>query len=76
MAANLLGHDFSMFSLIGLVALSGVVVNDSLVLIDAANGYRKDGQSAMEAIVRAGKRRAKRRGAQGGLRVGVGGWCN
>ena len=34
----------------GLVALTGVVVNDSLVLIDAANQYRKEGYSAGQAI--------------------------
>ena len=53
----LLGFDFSMFSVIGIVALSGVVVNDSLVLVDTANGYRAEGQSARQAIHAAGQRR-------------------
>jgi len=50
----LLGHDFSMFSVIGLVALSGVVVNDSLVLVDSVNHRRKQGDSLREALLGAG----------------------
>jgi multidrug efflux pump subunit AcrB len=50
----LLGFDFSMFSVIGVVALSGVVVNDSLVLVDAANRLQRGGCSLGEAIRRAG----------------------
>ena len=40
-----------------IVALSGVVVNDSLVLIDAANGYRREGKPLFGAIHAAGVRR-------------------
>lgn len=54
----LLGFDMSLISLMGIVALSGVVVNDSLVLVDAANIYRDDhGMSATDAAFAAGKRR-------------------
>ncbi|MBR9813283.1 efflux RND transporter permease subunit [bacterium] len=53
----LLGYKLSFISLFGIVALSGVVVNDSLVLIDAANKFRAQGMSAIEAIVQAGRRR-------------------
>src|SRR5690606_5186754 len=35
-----MGYSLSVISMFGVVALSGVVVNDSLVLIDAANGFR------------------------------------
>ena len=35
----LMRYDFSMMSVIGLVALSGVVVNDSLVLVDKVNNF-------------------------------------
>jgi multidrug efflux pump subunit AcrB len=56
----LLGYGMSMISLFGIVALSGVVVNDSLVLIDAANERRRDhGASAGEAILWAGTRRLR-----------------
>jgi multidrug efflux pump subunit AcrB len=50
----LLGHDFSMFSLIGLVALSGVVVNDSLVMVDYINQRRSAGDSVGAALREAG----------------------
>jgi len=53
----LMGYDLSVMSMLGIVALSGVVVNDSLVLIDYANGLRREGLSAFEAIARAGIRR-------------------
>ena len=53
----LMGHDFSMFSLIGLVALSGVVVNDSLVMVDYVNGRRREGVGLDEAVRIAGRAR-------------------
>lgn len=53
----LLGFEFSMISVMGLVALTGVVVNDAIVLIDAANEFRRQGMSPIEAIHAAGVRR-------------------
>ncbi len=53
----LMGYSLSLVSLFGIVALSGVVVNDSLVLIDCANGKRRLGQSALAAIHQAGVQR-------------------
>ena len=50
----LMGLDFSMFSVIGLVALSGVVVNDSLVLVDYVNRRRAQGAELGQALVDAG----------------------
>ena len=52
----LLGYDLSLISLMGVVALSGVVVNDSLIMIDYANRNRGE-QPAIEAIHQAGLRR-------------------
>jgi multidrug efflux pump subunit AcrB len=52
----LLGYDLSLVSLMGIVALSGVVINDSLIMIDYANRRRK-GRSAFDAIHEAGIRR-------------------
>ncbi len=53
----LLGYGLSIISMMGIVALSGVVVNDSLVLIDAANNARREGKTPRQAIVAAGTRR-------------------
>jgi multidrug efflux pump subunit AcrB len=53
----LMRYDLSMMSLIGVVALSGVVVNDSLVLVDQINKFRVRGASAVEALSRAGRAR-------------------
>ena len=39
----LMRYDFSMMSVIGIVAVSGVVVNDSLVLVDQVNKNRAQG---------------------------------
>ena len=53
----IMGHDFSMMSMMGVVALSGVVVNDSLILIVAVNENRQKGMALMDAIVAGGHRR-------------------
>ncbi len=46
----IMGYSLSVLSLFGIVALSGVVVNDSLVLIDFANQRRRQGLKVREAI--------------------------
>jgi multidrug efflux pump subunit AcrB len=53
----IMGYALSLMSMMGIVALSGVVVNDSLLLIDYANRQRRDGMSPWQAIRRAGGRR-------------------
>jgi multidrug efflux pump subunit AcrB len=53
----LMGYNLSLVSVLGIVALSGVVVNDSLVLVAAANDYRQTGKSATQAVIDAGVRR-------------------
>lgn len=53
----IMGYSLSLISLIGIVALAGVVVNDSLVLMDFANRRRSEGFSAAEAIRMAGIQR-------------------
>ena len=52
-----LGLPVTMFSLFGLVALTGVVVNDSIVLIDFINHRMADGMPLHDAIIDAGRRR-------------------
>jgi multidrug efflux pump subunit AcrB len=53
----LTGQDFSVLSLLGLVALSGVVVNDSLVLVDYINQQVREGQPLLKAVRESGARR-------------------
>lgn len=50
----IMGHNLSLLSLFGIVGLAGVVVNDSLVLIDATNQIRSTGVSAAQAVAQAG----------------------
>ncbi len=53
-----MGFDLSLMSMLGLIALSGVVVNDSLILIVAINRYRQEeGLGSWEAVLAGGKRR-------------------
>ena len=53
----LMGYSLSVNSMMGIVALSGVVVNDALVMIDYGNRRRLEGASAFAAIHAAGVRR-------------------
>ena len=50
----LMGANLSIMSMCGIVALSGVVVNDSLVLVDYVNRHRIRGRSVIEAAWGAG----------------------
>ena len=52
-----LGLPLTLFSFFGLVALTGVVVNDSIVLIDFINARVNDGMPAEQAVIEAGRRR-------------------
>ena len=53
----LLGYGLSLISIMGIVALSGVVVNDSLVLVDSVNKSRAQGINLEDALVMAGRKR-------------------
>ena len=55
----LLGVDVSFLSMMGLVATSGIVVNDSLVLVDVVNRLRDEGRSTLEAVVEGAARRLR-----------------
>jgi len=52
----ILGYDLSLISFMGVIALSGVVVNDSLIMVDYANKQRAE-HDAFTAITLAGVRR-------------------
>jgi len=53
----MLGLDLSALSIMGILAASGVVVNDSLVMVDYVNNARKSGVRLKEAVVHAGTKR-------------------
>ncbi len=54
----LLGYDLSFISIMGIVALAGIVVNDSLIMVVAINELREnDGLDTFEAVVRGAIRR-------------------
>jgi multidrug efflux pump subunit AcrB len=50
----LLGLNLSIMSMCGFVALAGVVVNDSLVMVDYVNRHRKEAATMHDAAVQAG----------------------
>jgi multidrug efflux pump subunit AcrB len=52
-----MGLDITMVSIFGIVALSGIVVNDSLVLIDFINQRVRSGMDRRAAVLQAGARR-------------------
>jgi len=52
-----MGLNLTLISMFGVVALTGVVVNDSLIMIDFINRARKEGLDISEALVNAGLRR-------------------
>lgn len=53
----IMGYSLSVMSMMGIVALSGVVVNDALILINYANRQRRDGIEPWRAIRLAAMRR-------------------
>ncbi|MDH3359979.1 MAG: efflux RND transporter permease subunit, partial [Desulfobulbaceae bacterium] len=53
----LMGYNLSIMSVFGIVALSGVVVNDSLLLIDKINRDREEGLDLTQTVMNAGCRR-------------------
>ncbi|CAM4002327.1 efflux RND transporter permease subunit [Vreelandella rituensis] len=55
----IMGFGLSIISLLGMLALSGVVINDALVLIDYANRKRREGMAPREAIMAAATRRLR-----------------
>jgi multidrug efflux pump subunit AcrB len=53
----IMGMSLSIISVFGIIALSGVVINAALVMIDYANKARAAGATPFDAIWRAGQRR-------------------
>lgn len=53
----LLGIPISLLSLFGIIALAGVVVNDSLILVDFVNRHRRAGEPRIDAAIKAARAR-------------------
>jgi multidrug efflux pump subunit AcrB len=53
----IMGMAISMFSLFGLIALAGVVVNDSLIMVDFINKARRKGVAIKQAVIESGTAR-------------------
>lgn len=54
-----LGYNLTFLSLIGIVALSGIVVNDSLILVEFFNHERQRGATVYDALIDAGRARLR-----------------
>ena len=50
----IMGQALALPSILGMIALSGVVVNSSLVMVDYMNRQRRRGLSAIEAVIKSG----------------------
>jgi multidrug efflux pump subunit AcrB len=55
----LFGYNLQFLSAIGLLALTGIVVNDSLILVDFARRMRAEGMGRIDAMVEAGRVRVR-----------------
>lgn len=49
-ALLLSGNTFSFTAFIGLISLMGIVINNSIILVDYSNQLRRDGKSLLEAV--------------------------
>ncbi|MFC2113526.1 efflux RND transporter permease subunit, partial [Bacteroidota bacterium] len=53
------GKALNIMAVIGIIMLVGIAVNDSIILVDAINQFRKAGMKLKEAIIAAGQRRIR-----------------
>ncbi|HGY91248.1 MAG TPA: efflux RND transporter permease subunit [Planctomycetes bacterium] len=53
------GYPFTILSLIGGVALAGIVVNDSLILVDLVNKKHREGEGLFDAVISGGTGRLR-----------------
>lgn len=53
------GHTLNLMSAIGLIVTCGIVINDSILKLDAINELRKSGVPLLDAIHEAGRRRLR-----------------
>ena len=55
----LMGYPLTILSMIGLVALTGIVVNDALILVDFIKKEIAEGRETLAAVINAGRRRLR-----------------
>ncbi|HEY9097579.1 MAG TPA: efflux RND transporter permease subunit [Thiobacillus sp.] len=55
----LLGAQFTATSMIGMIALAGIIVRNSILLVDFVNQQLREGMDFQEAVIQAGAARAK-----------------
>ncbi len=53
------GKALNIMAVIGIIMLVGIAVNDSIILVDAINQFRKSGMKLKDSIVAAGQRRIR-----------------
>ena len=53
------GQTLNLMSMIGLIVVCGIVINDSILKIDTINTLRRHGMRMQHAILEAGRRRLK-----------------
>ncbi|MEG1076390.1 MAG: efflux RND transporter permease subunit [Mucinivorans sp.] len=53
------GSSINIMSLIGIVVMCGIVINDSILKVDTINRLRRDGYSTLRAVLMGGRRRLK-----------------
>ena len=56
---RLFGESLNLMSMIGLIVVCGIVINDSILKIDTINTLRRNGRPLKRAILEAGRRRLK-----------------
>ena len=55
----LMGESLNLMSMTGLVVMSGIVINDSILKVDTINNLRKEGYGLLRAIVKGGHQRLR-----------------
>jgi multidrug efflux pump subunit AcrB len=55
----IMGYPLTLLSMIGAVALAGIVVNDSLILVDLINRKRRSGTATFTAVMEGSKERLR-----------------
>lgn len=55
----IMGESLNIMSMIGLVVMAGIIINDSILKIDTINRLRKEGNGLMQSIFEAGHKRLK-----------------